>query len=98
MTTCDEIEKAVNIAKKNPTKVTERKLDLARAGTHAEIIELKKEIAALKGTSTTKELEESALSFNPAAKEFTPQQAVSSDSTHTSTPICVCGNTIENLI
>ena len=95
MTTSDEIKQAVNIAKKNAKKVTERKLDLARADTHAEIIELKTEIAALKGTSTTKD---PAPSFNPAAKEFTPQQAESSDSTHTSIPICVCGNTIENLI
>ena len=72
MTTSDEIKQAVNIAKKNAKKVTERKLDLARAGTHAEIIELKTEIAALKETSTTKDLEESAPSFNPAAMEFTP--------------------------
>lgn len=53
----------MNIAKKN-AKVTERKLDLARAGTHAEIIELKTEIAALTGTSTTKDVEESAPAYH----------------------------------
>ena len=66
-TTADKIEKAVQIAKKNAETVTERKLEMARVGTEAEIIELKAKIAAL---STTKK---PAQSFNPTAEDFTPQ-------------------------
>ena len=44
------------------------------------------EIAALKEALAKKEVEESASSFNPAAKEFTPYRQASSGSTLTSTP------------
>ena len=69
-TTADKIEKAVQIAKKNAETVTERKLEMARVGTEAEIIELKAKIAAL---STTKK---PAQSFNPTAEDFTPQTSL----------------------
>ena len=72
-TTADKIEKAVQIAKKNAETVTERKLEMARVGTEAEIIELKAKIAAFGGASTTKK---PAQSFNPTAGEFTPQTSL----------------------